>query len=716
MRRVLHLRFTVISLIAFCWTLVPIGRAQPFVPLEHFPEQGWLFVQVDDVGTLDEQLVRTLPGRILSHRDVGAACAVLLEQLGPKLGELSDEISADLGMRPSALAELFGGDVALMVHALSASGQAEVALALETRGRGAEQLAWIARQFAGAEVAEGEHDVRLVGTLEATILRGGPVPAFAAELGTHLVLASSTNLLAEIHGRFSSVGEPGVNALHAGMQAELEVTDRRLLLELNVPALMGLAVPAATMAGDPAEVGEALRLSGAGLITSLGVALGFDDGGVEHAIHLGLAPGGDGLMAALREGLRPIGDVDDALERIPAAALELGAVRVATGTATRAFERALGDETLDVDHDLIAMLRELPELGLFYFQVRPPAGGLMAETLYLVRTSEWQPYRQVVAASFAEDGLQFMTREVGPAGARRVLESIDYMEGVASRDEGTVQGLLQRLGGEPPSISELGELADSIPVFSRDMAVCDLGDGWTVFSNAPQSIQRYLHHYAGEPTAAQSPEFVRLVRTHLVGTSGGAVFRTGQPLLWTYNTLIQLGGVVPGVLAELGVDVGRLPPAEAFLDDAHPGYWSIGSSEHGLTISGHRAEGASTVVGGIVVLGAFAALAGRTTHEQLGEALDAMTRARLDVLRLAIDDYRRHHGHVPESLEALLEPSDLNAGEPYAEHEDLWDPWEHPFHYVTDSAFDYQLQSWGADGEPGGAGLDADIVLTGVDR
>ena len=73
----------------------------------------------------------------------------------------------------------------------------------------------------------------------------------------------------------------------------------------------------------------------------------------------------------------------------------------------------------------------------------------------------------------------------------------------------------------------------------------------------------------------------------------------------------------------------------------------------------------------------------------------------LKSLELELQAYRRQHGAFPETLEKLG----------YDEHTNfaLADAFGQPLHYQTDGQ-QFELVAFGNDGQPGGAGLDADVT------
>ncbi|MFA7238081.1 MAG: type II secretion system protein GspG [Phycisphaeraceae bacterium] len=76
------------------------------------------------------------------------------------------------------------------------------------------------------------------------------------------------------------------------------------------------------------------------------------------------------------------------------------------------------------------------------------------------------------------------------------------------------------------------------------------------------------------------------------------------------------------------------------------------------------------------------------------------THSFLDNTRDDVEQYRKEHGKLPDTLADLEEVGYLKDG------------WKRPFQYVPHGDT-YELYSLGRDGKPGGKGIDADIDLRG---
>lgn len=75
----------------------------------------------------------------------------------------------------------------------------------------------------------------------------------------------------------------------------------------------------------------------------------------------------------------------------------------------------------------------------------------------------------------------------------------------------------------------------------------------------------------------------------------------------------------------------------------------------------------------------------------------------------AVDVFRITFGSMPESLDDLRNPPD--GSEPLLANDPI-DPWGHPYVLKRLDGTDYDILSYGADGEPGGEGEKADLSYT----
>jgi general secretion pathway protein G len=118
----------------------------------------------------------------------------------------------------------------------------------------------------------------------------------------------------------------------------------------------------------------------------------------------------------------------------------------------------------------------------------------------------------------------------------------------------------------------------------------------------------------------------------------------------------------------------------------------------------------------IVIIGLLAAYVGPKYFAQLGKSEITVTKAQIEAFEKALDTYRLDVGRYPSSEEGLaaLVTKPASAAKwngPYLKKEAPLDPWGHVYLYKSPGTKgDYDIQSYGKDGQPGGTGEDADIT------
>lgn len=118
----------------------------------------------------------------------------------------------------------------------------------------------------------------------------------------------------------------------------------------------------------------------------------------------------------------------------------------------------------------------------------------------------------------------------------------------------------------------------------------------------------------------------------------------------------------------------------------------------------------------MVIIGLLAAYVGPKYFSQVGKSETKMAQAQIDSLEKALHQYRLDVGHYPsteQGLNALI----ANPGNeprwqgPYLSKRIPLDPWNNPYQYKYPGEHnDFDLFSFGKDGQPGGTGEDADIT------
>ena len=112
------------------------------------------------------------------------------------------------------------------------------------------------------------------------------------------------------------------------------------------------------------------------------------------------------------------------------------------------------------------------------------------------------------------------------------------------------------------------------------------------------------------------------------------------------------------------------------------------------------------LIGGIVAFAATRILGGGD------RAKVNLAKAQVQTLVEKIGQYEQDTGRLPQKLEDLAKAPSEAAGwlGPYAKEGELKDPWNHAYTYtVPGQGRPFELVSLGADGQPGGSSVDADI-------
>ncbi|MBI3304583.1 MAG: type II secretion system major pseudopilin GspG [Deltaproteobacteria bacterium] len=115
----------------------------------------------------------------------------------------------------------------------------------------------------------------------------------------------------------------------------------------------------------------------------------------------------------------------------------------------------------------------------------------------------------------------------------------------------------------------------------------------------------------------------------------------------------------------------------------------------------------------MVIIGLLVALVGPNVIGQGEKAKPKAARAQIANFVSALEMFKMEIGRYPteeEGLEALHSrpPGAEKWDGPYLAKNVPKDPWDHPYVYHN-SGNHYEVMSYGADGVPGGSGLDADV-------
>lgn len=118
----------------------------------------------------------------------------------------------------------------------------------------------------------------------------------------------------------------------------------------------------------------------------------------------------------------------------------------------------------------------------------------------------------------------------------------------------------------------------------------------------------------------------------------------------------------------------------------------------------------------VVIIGLLASYVGPKYFSQIGKSEVTVARSQIEAFERALDSFRLDVGRYPtteEGLDALLHrPTNATGWNgPYLKKDVPPDPWGHSYTYRAPGAKgDFEIVSFGKDGQPGGSGENADIV------
>ncbi len=118
----------------------------------------------------------------------------------------------------------------------------------------------------------------------------------------------------------------------------------------------------------------------------------------------------------------------------------------------------------------------------------------------------------------------------------------------------------------------------------------------------------------------------------------------------------------------------------------------------------------------MVIIGLLVGYVGPKYFAQIGKSQVKATKDQIDSFGKSLDQYRLDTGHYPtteQGLNALISKpeSEPKWDGPYLTKAVPLDPWDHPYVYKNPGEHgDYDLLSYGKDGQQGGTGENADIT------
>jgi general secretion pathway protein G len=119
----------------------------------------------------------------------------------------------------------------------------------------------------------------------------------------------------------------------------------------------------------------------------------------------------------------------------------------------------------------------------------------------------------------------------------------------------------------------------------------------------------------------------------------------------------------------------------------------------------------------VLIIGLLAGFVAPRYFGQVGKSEINVAKAQIDALEKALDQYRLDTGHYPTTelgLAALVQrpQNEPKWSGPYLRKDVPLDPWGRPYVYKMpgEKGGDFDLVSYGKDGQPGGTGENADIT------
>ena len=118
----------------------------------------------------------------------------------------------------------------------------------------------------------------------------------------------------------------------------------------------------------------------------------------------------------------------------------------------------------------------------------------------------------------------------------------------------------------------------------------------------------------------------------------------------------------------------------------------------------------------MVIIGLLAGYVGPRYFAQIGKSEVKTAKAQIDALDKALAQYRIDTGHYPTTEQGLAALQTRPQNEPKWEGPYLTkgvptDPWGNPYQYKSPGEHgDFDILSFGKDGQPGGTGENADIT------
>jgi general secretion pathway protein G len=167
------------------------------------------------------------------------------------------------------------------------------------------------------------------------------------------------------------------------------------------------------------------------------------------------------------------------------------------------------------------------------------------------------------------------------------------------------------------------------------------------------------------------------------------------------------------VRAQTGVALINMPVLQGPKSADARGLWLRGPACQRSRVAGFTLLELLVVM---VIIGLLAGFVAPRYFSQVGKSQVKAAKAQVDALDKAIEQFRLDVNRLPTTEEGLAALNVSPANEPnwagpYLKKDVPRDPWGHPYVYLAPGTHnnDFDLMSYGKDGQPGGTGENADI-------
>jgi hypothetical protein len=624
MTRRLALVASVAAAVSFSALGWPLAAAERFDPELHFPKASLLFLRAD-IGKLRRAFRETPLGALVFHPGVRKALGKLPEFLMGEIRRETAEFERDMGVDLFSFLDYFQGDVAMTWHETDPRNGPRMYFSVELGPKRKEILAFV-EKLAQIVVREGgsRSSERVRGrAVDQWNVRYGPAIELV-ELGDYLVFYVAEDKpggLKDVVERFATDGKDGLRqntrfALASGRTAGFTpllaaYVDLEEVRELTYTMIRSF--PFGDTAENERQARSIFEFTGLDKVSTVSYRTGIRDGDWEGKLAIESPGGLSGLLQLLAECAGAAKDPAP-LDRMPHGATQVASFSLQPGRLLRetiqgvearwpqakgeieAFSSRL-EEALGVS--LSRHLYLLPRVDIHAFQVSPPAGGLLGDSLALVKAGEAKPYIAL---------LETMARKTGggPQQLEVLGKQVEYVR---------VSGLLSRLGMLPEGFRMGGAEAALVAALMNPaltVAHAPLDDNWLVLGSTPHAVARYLEHYAKGKKLSEDEAVVQLLRNQIGSGAAYVAVRGGGAFLGVYNSLVSAANLAAAKLEHLarpyGIEPAHLPAGEVFASRFGTGFVLLRSDKDSIVLHGHRFFSHSVVSAGALVFGALAGI------------------------------------------------------------------------------------------------------------